>query len=543
MRLSHDDLDDNPEIPPDVQYRIAGVNTPDDVEIIEFTNATYDSTTKKLTIGTPAPTTPTTAIPAVPTGSTATASSSISGAIDLTWTAAARATSYSYQYRIGTTGDWTEVLTGTSTTARLLGVAGQSYQFQVRATNNTGNSAWSSTITRTAPTIGATGSPSAPTISRVSVNRFFRQIKIRRTVPLGTLPDGTYFQYRWRIGTGAWTQRNESSDLFDVTLPINSIGMTYEIQGRVGNSNGLSPWSTSITGILLASSGTSDPSKNFTNAILTDVRGANSATNPLVNAYGPIWTDGTTMFSVASTSSSTQEPVWIIAYNLSTKARDPDKDINIGNLIDPGDNQFLDHIFDITGNSTTIYATGVTPNEWIIYAFDRATKTRDTSKEFSQAQLLAGGIFSTTSFVGIHLQDTTMYVKTYYNVYNSFIRAYNTTTKARESNKDIRVYYPPNFSIGIGPLWGHGTLLYDAIPTSRRPNPDLPGGTIPTLGAYAWGRDTGARMSSEDIIVDKPILQSSQIRTFEGIAGTENTVWFSHRLSTLTLHALDAFFR
>ena len=152
-----------------------------------------------------------------------------------------------------------------------------------------------------------------------------------------------------------------------------------------------------------------------------------------------------------------------------------------------------------------------------VIAFDRTTKVRDTSKDFSHSQLMGEFSQSTRAvhlIQGIHVQGTTMYLLINHN-FRLWIRAYNLSTKAREPSKDFRTPYP--FSVLVAyELWGEDDTLYACINQGLK--------YLYTFGAYAWERDTGARKSSEDLLVSR-----DSDNLLEGLTGTENTMWFMRK--------------
>ena len=99
--------------------------------------------------------------PGTPDAPTVTAKSGATDSLDVSWTAPANTgrpaiDDYNVQYRIGTTGPFTShSFSGTGTSTTITGLtAGTSYQVQVQAHNDEGDSAWSAS---------GTGSTNAPT--------------------------------------------------------------------------------------------------------------------------------------------------------------------------------------------------------------------------------------------------------------------------------------------------------------------------------------------------------------------------------------------
>jgi surface protein len=142
-----------------------GVSTATTATITGLTNGTaYDvriSAANSLGAGTASATATATpdAAPAAPTGLTATASTTTTGALDLTWTAPASnggsaITDYAIEYRTSPSGTWTTFADGTSTatTATITGLAGATaHDVRVSAVNAAGTGTASANATATAP--------------------------------------------------------------------------------------------------------------------------------------------------------------------------------------------------------------------------------------------------------------------------------------------------------------------------------------------------------------------------------------------------------
>ena len=129
---------------PDTAYRVS----------VRAVNATGSSAWVDVSSRTQ---TPALAVPPVPADLVVATSGST---LRARWSAAARATSYQLDYRVSGASDWIS-LSGAARSRTITGLtAATTYQFRVRASNATGNSAWSSIVTGTtaaAPTLEVPG--------------------------------------------------------------------------------------------------------------------------------------------------------------------------------------------------------------------------------------------------------------------------------------------------------------------------------------------------------------------------------------------------
>ena len=150
-----------------------------------------------------------------------------------------------------------------------------------------------------------------------------------------------------------------------------------------------------------------------------------------------IWSDGTTMWVVDS------HYYQIYAYNLRTKARDPDKDFN---TLRPAGNNYPRGIW---SDGTTMWVVDIADDK--IYAYNLRTKARDPGRDFNT--LRAAG---NTEPYGIWSDGTTMWVvdSKYGRIY-----AYNMRTKARAPNRDFNKLAEIYSPIGI---WSDGTTMWVA---------------------------------------------------------------------------------
>ena len=91
-----------------------------------------------------------TTLPGIPTGLSATATSS--QAISVSWTAVAGAATYTLQRATSASGPWTQIYTGATAAFGDSGLqAGTTYYYEVRTNTATGNSAYSSSVSATTP--------------------------------------------------------------------------------------------------------------------------------------------------------------------------------------------------------------------------------------------------------------------------------------------------------------------------------------------------------------------------------------------------------
>ena len=187
------------------------------------------------------------AVPLVPAGLFATASTVNAGDVSIAWAATAGATSYQYRRRIGT-GSWTIVDRGARTIAHYAGTVGVRYEFQVRATNGAGSSTWSSSVYITA--LAASGRPTVPTGLFATASTTNSSVSIAWNAVTGA----TSYQYRRRIGTGSWSQ-GDTGTTRAYHYTGTTVGTRYEFQVRATNAVGPSAWSSSVYATALAASG------------------------------------------------------------------------------------------------------------------------------------------------------------------------------------------------------------------------------------------------------------------------------------------------
>ncbi len=141
------------------------------------------------------------AIPATPTGLTATASSCGTGTINVSWSASAGATSYTLK------DGATVIYSGASTSYSHIGlVAGSSHSYTVSASNAAGSSAYSAAVSRTAPAACAptdacgNGSSSFPRLTEPTTNPTACNPGVYANSPADTTTLGAQ-AWNWSCGT------------------------------------------------------------------------------------------------------------------------------------------------------------------------------------------------------------------------------------------------------------------------------------------------------------------------------------------------------
>ena len=272
-----------------------------------------------------------------------------------------------------------------------------------------------------------------------------------------------------------------------------------------------------------------DSSKDFNTLAAAD------NTNPQA-----IWSDGTTMWIADRFDEK------IYAYNLATKARDSSKDFNTlaaaGNTHPAGlwsdgttmwvsdDNAHKIYAYNLATKQTlqTIPVTGYGPQDFItllaagntnpqgiwsdgttmwvldrfdrkLYAYNLATKARDSSKDFNT--LRAARNFGPE---GIWSDGTTMWVS---DNFDNKLYAYNLATKARDSSKDFSTLP----SLHPDCLWSDGTTMWISDSGERK--------------LYAYNLATKARDSSKDF----DTLAAAGNTHPQGLWSDGTTMWIADR--------------
>lgn len=189
-------------------------------------NATGFSTVSTVSVTTTG--TAPVAVPPVPAGLTTSAATATS--LTASWSAAARATSYQLDYRVSGASDWIS-LSGAARSRTITGLtAATTYQFRVRASNSSGNSAWSAIVTGT--------TAAAPSDTPVLISALYISGNTRVTWTVTLDAQKTFsrwcFQYRqnrneaWITGTrGTHNDRNRRSSTRPGLLRFNRLRVEY----------------------------------------------------------------------------------------------------------------------------------------------------------------------------------------------------------------------------------------------------------------------------------------------------------------------------
>ncbi len=151
-------------------------------------------------------------------------------------------TRYELQYRTGG-GAWTLISSGigTRTSHTITGLTnGNSYEVQVSAVNDQGNSPWSRSAAATPATIP--GAPDSPTLTEGNT-----QLTVAWTAPTdngGT--DITRYELQYRRGNGAWTLISSGTNTTHTITGLTN-GNSYKVQVRAVNAQGTGEWSPSAS--------------------------------------------------------------------------------------------------------------------------------------------------------------------------------------------------------------------------------------------------------------------------------------------------------
>ena len=192
-----------------------------------------------------------------------------------------------------------------------------------------------------------------------------------------------------------------------------------------------------LTGLASAGELTYTPDEDF-NTLHTAGR---------VHPYG-IWSDGTTMWVVDFGDS-------IYAFNMKTKAREPDKEFHV-----LGDTEGV-NLTGIWSDGTTVWVTSSFTDHRAegcchanIYAYNMRTKAREPDKEFKYNTLRD---VECTALGGIWSDGTTMWA-----VDRSYDRlfAFNMKTKAHDPDKDLALVIAMGKNTFPNGIWSDGTTLW-----------------------------------------------------------------------------------
>ena len=159
-------------------------------------------------------------------------------------------TNYQLRHRTGS-GAWTtgSDLAASPTRATITGLAAATaYEVQARAKNSAGYGSWSESGTATTMAATTPGRPAAPSVVGESL-----QVAVSWSAPSS---DGgaaiTHYQWRHRIGSGAWTTGSDlAASPTSATIRNLAAGTTYKVQVRAKNSVGYGSWSEDGTGTTL----------------------------------------------------------------------------------------------------------------------------------------------------------------------------------------------------------------------------------------------------------------------------------------------------
>ncbi len=173
--------------------------------------------------------------PVVPPASapalTAPATSS-TGNYTLTWTSIASASAYELRERLGS-GAWNTIHNAGNTTAAVSGNASGSWNYQVRACNLVGCSAWSATKT----TVVTVPPAPAPTLTAPPSNTTGSY-----TVSWTAVSGATRYELDQRKDGGAWSKIHDASATSRVL--IGQVAGSYDYRVRACNTAGCSAYST-----------------------------------------------------------------------------------------------------------------------------------------------------------------------------------------------------------------------------------------------------------------------------------------------------------
>ena len=177
--------------------------------------------------------------PAIPTGITVNPIDNDS--ITVSWNASARASTYNIQYRVAGTSSWTAGPTGVTITSATVNGHNPNtiYNFQVRAVNTGGSSAWSSTVSGTTPNIPVPLTPPTPTgVTATPIDHE------RITVRWNASARATSYLVQRRVsGPSQWFVSGSGvTDTFHTATGLTE-ETTYEFRVSATNSGGTSSFS------------------------------------------------------------------------------------------------------------------------------------------------------------------------------------------------------------------------------------------------------------------------------------------------------------
>ena len=278
---------------------------------------------------------------------------------------------------------------------------------------------------------------------------------------------------RWRRSDRSWlgsiTLPNTQSDMVALRSAISMTG--YDNELYIPNRAGLYVFNLDTT------------TRNRDNEFNTMSMAGN------LNPTG-IWSNGITMY-VADISDDI-----IYGYNLATKARFPERDIDVRDVGGPRD---------IWSDGTTMYVCGGTK----VYAYNLARKTRDSSKDINDLLTTAIGMSNPH---GIWSNGTIMWIadKTF-DAKTEKLFAFELSTRRRYPSEDFD-------SLGFhivqpNGLWSDNTTMWIAGGSDRGDD-----------WVFAYDMDTKQRTPSKDF-TNLPMLGQ---RNAYGLWSNGNTMWVSN---------------
>jgi hypothetical protein len=170
--------------------------------------------------------------------------------VTLSWTAVTNATGYQVQYRVGTSGpftDFVDVFDGTVTSVDVSGLAnGTEYSFQLIAYSG-GDISQPSDAVILIPVLTAPGVPQSLEVFPAESQQLL--VTWDRPTSGGQVAD---YEVQYRAGTsGSFLPGGTTSDVI-LTLTGLTNGTSYEVQVRARNAAGESAYTTAVTGTPLA---------------------------------------------------------------------------------------------------------------------------------------------------------------------------------------------------------------------------------------------------------------------------------------------------
>ena len=207
-----------------------------------------------------------------------------------------------------------------------------------------------------------------------------------------------------------------------------------------------------------------------------------------INTPKGIWSDGTTMWVQGSNVKT------IYAFNMATKERDSSKDISIKSSINFPEG--------ITSNGTTMWVVdGGTLTK--IFAHDISSKSYDSSNDFT--------LHNENDFANyVWTDNTTMWIS---DDTDDKIYAYTISTGARDTSKEFELHADNASHRGI---WGDGTTMWVADFDDRK--------------LYAYNMSDGSRDPSRDYngLFSLSLPASERIESPTGIWSDGKTMWIAN---------------